>query len=87
MSTTLSRWPSTPTVTADKQAVEVYKADIKAKLTRAGLIHSQPRLLLLSPMPGASLRLHDGSIRHYPQHRRSANLSTSSLLNFDWGLN
>ncbi|KAJ7796424.1 hypothetical protein B0H14DRAFT_2619962 [Mycena olivaceomarginata] len=37
-------------------------------------------------MPGASLRLHDGSIRHYPQHHCSTDSSTSSLLNFDWGL-
>ncbi|KAJ7819136.1 hypothetical protein B0H14DRAFT_3473325 [Mycena olivaceomarginata] len=37
-------------------------------------------------MPGASLRLYDGSIRHYPQHRCSTESSTSSLLNFDWGL-
>ncbi|KAJ7364325.1 fungal-specific transcription factor domain-containing protein [Mycena albidolilacea] len=78
--------PKRPEWMRDKQAVEAYKADIKAKLTRAGLIRGQPRSSLLSPMPGASLRLHDGSIRRYPQHRRSADSSTSSLLNFDSGL-
>ncbi|KAJ7679032.1 fungal-specific transcription factor domain-containing protein [Mycena polygramma] len=76
--------PKRPEWMRDKQAVEAYKADIKAQLTRAGLIRGQPRSSLLSPMPGAPSRLHDGSIRRpYPQHRRSADSSTSSLLSFD----
>ncbi|KAJ6512967.1 fungal-specific transcription factor domain-containing protein [Mycena sanguinolenta] len=76
--------PKRPEWMRDKQAVEAYKADIKAQLTRAGLIRGQPRSSLLSPMPGAQSRLHDGSIRRsYPHHRRSADASTGSLLNFD----
>ncbi|KAJ7158512.1 fungal-specific transcription factor domain-containing protein [Mycena filopes] len=76
--------PKRPEWMRDKQAVEAYKADIKAQLTRAGLIRGQPRSSLLSPIPGVSARLHDGSMRRqYPQHRRSADSSTSSLLNFD----
>lgn len=35
----------------DKQAVEAYKADIKAQLTRAGLIRGQPRSSLSRPNP------------------------------------
>ncbi|KAJ7455229.1 fungal-specific transcription factor domain-containing protein [Mycena galericulata] len=74
--------PKRPEWMRDKQAVEAYKADIKAQLTRAGLIRGQPRSSLLSP--SLSARLHDGSIRRqYPQHRRSADSSTTSLLNFD----
>lgn len=34
-------------LTQDKQAVEAYKADIKAQLTRAGLIRGQPRSSIL----------------------------------------
>ncbi|KAJ6507912.1 fungal-specific transcription factor domain-containing protein [Mycena vitilis] len=76
--------PKRPEWMRDKQAVEAYKADIKAQLTRAGLIRGQPRSSLLSPMPNAPSRLHDGSIRRpYPQHRSSADSSTSSLLSFD----
>ncbi|KAF7355806.1 Zn(2)-C6 fungal-type domain-containing protein [Mycena venus] len=74
--------PKRPEWMRDKQAVEAYKADIKAQLTRG-----QPRSSLLSPMPNASSRLHDSSIRRpYPQHRRSADSSTSSLLNRDVGV-
>ncbi|KAF8206156.1 fungal-specific transcription factor domain-containing protein [Mycena galopus ATCC 62051] len=79
--------PKRPEWMRDKQAVEAYKADIKAQLTRAGLIRGQPRSSLLSPMPGSQSRLHDGSIRRpYPHHRRSADASTGSLLNFDAGV-
>ncbi|KAJ6532035.1 fungal-specific transcription factor domain-containing protein [Mycena capillaripes] len=79
--------PKRPEWMRDKQAVEAYKADIKAQLTARGLIRGQPRSSLLSPMSGAQSRLHDGSIRRpYPQHRRSADSSTSSLLNFDAGV-
>ncbi|KAJ7261731.1 fungal-specific transcription factor domain-containing protein [Mycena haematopus] len=79
--------PKRPEWMRDKQAVEAYKADIKAQLTRAGLIRGQPRSSLLSPMPGTHSRLHDGSIRRpYPHHRRSADESTGSLLNFDAGI-
>ncbi|KAJ7762010.1 fungal-specific transcription factor domain-containing protein [Mycena maculata] len=74
--------PKRPEWMRDKQAVEAYKADIKAQLTRKGLIRGQPRSSLLSP--SLSSRLHDGSMRRqYPQHRRSADSSTSSLLDFD----
>ncbi|KAJ7476037.1 fungal-specific transcription factor domain-containing protein [Mycena latifolia] len=76
--------PKRPEWMRDKQAVEAYKADIKAQLTRAGLIRGQPRSSLLSPMPSLGARLHDGSLRRqYPVHRRSADSSTGSLLNFD----
>ncbi|KAJ7745738.1 fungal-specific transcription factor domain-containing protein [Mycena metata] len=79
--------PKRPEWMRDKQAVEAYKADIKAQLTRAGLIRGQPRSSLLPLIPGVSARLHDGSMRRqYPQHRRSADSSTSSLLNFDAGV-
>ncbi|KAK7033348.1 Zn(2)-C6 fungal-type domain-containing protein [Favolaschia claudopus] len=71
--------PKRPEWMRDKQAVEAYKADIKAQLTRAGLIRGQPRSSLLS-----SSHLHDGTLRRaYPQHRRSADSSTSSLLAFE----
>ncbi|KAJ7707437.1 fungal-specific transcription factor domain-containing protein [Mycena rosella] len=76
--------PKRPEWMRDKQAVEAYKADIKAQLTRAGLIRGQPRSSLLSPMPSLGSRLHDGSLRRqYPTHRRSADSTTNSLLNFD----
>ncbi|KAH7925835.1 hypothetical protein BV22DRAFT_1064197 [Leucogyrophana mollusca] len=38
----------------DKQAVEAYKADIKAQLTRAGLIRGQPRSSILQATSGSS---------------------------------
>ncbi|KAJ7476180.1 fungal-specific transcription factor domain-containing protein [Mycena latifolia] len=76
--------PKRPEWMRDKQAVEAYKTDIKAQLTRAGLIRGQPRSSLLSPMHSLGARLHDGSLRRqYPVHRRSADSSTGSLLNFD----
>ncbi|KAK0204809.1 fungal-specific transcription factor domain-containing protein [Desarmillaria ectypa] len=39
--------PKRPEWMRDKQAVEAYKANIKAKLTRAGLIRGQPRTSML----------------------------------------
>ncbi|KAK0450208.1 fungal-specific transcription factor domain-containing protein [Armillaria borealis] len=39
--------PRRPEWMRDKQAVEAYKANIKAKLTRAGLIRGQPRTSML----------------------------------------
>ncbi|KAJ3834979.1 fungal-specific transcription factor domain-containing protein [Lentinula raphanica] len=39
--------PKRPEWMRDKQAVEAYKADIKAQLTRAGLIRGQPRSSML----------------------------------------
>ncbi|KAJ7067197.1 fungal-specific transcription factor domain-containing protein [Mycena amicta] len=66
--------PKRPEWMRDKAAVERYKADIKAQLTRAGLIRGQPRSSLLSPGMGMGAR------RAYPPHRRSAD---ASLLNFD----
>lgn len=38
----------------DKQAVEAYKADIKAQLTRAGLIRGQPRSSIIQATAGSS---------------------------------
>jgi len=38
----------------DKQAVEAYKADIKAQLTRAGLIRGQPRSRSIRHSPTAT---------------------------------
>ncbi|KAF7328044.1 Zn(2)-C6 fungal-type domain-containing protein [Mycena kentingensis (nom. inval.)] len=66
--------PKRPEWMRDKAAVERYKADIKAQLTRAGLIRGQPRSSLLTPGMGMGPR------RTYPPHRRSAD---SSMLNFD----
>lgn len=42
----------------DKQAVEAYKADIKAQLTRAGLIRGQPRSSLLQAQSGGAAASH-----------------------------
>ncbi|KAJ7017421.1 fungal-specific transcription factor domain-containing protein [Mycena alexandri] len=53
------------------------------RLTIQWLIRGQPRSSLLSPIPGVSARLHDGSIRRqYPQHRplgRLVNKLTAQL--------
>nr|GAT54590.1 predicted protein [Mycena chlorophos] len=65
--------PKRPEWMRDKAAVERYKADIKARLTHAGLIRGQPRSSLLTPgMAGAR--------RAYPPNRRSAD---ASLMNYD----
>ncbi|KAF7312576.1 Zn(2)-C6 fungal-type domain-containing protein [Mycena indigotica] len=67
--------PKRPEWMRDKAAVERYKADIKAQLTRAGLIRGQPRSSLLTPgMMGAR--------RTYPPHRRSAD---ASIMGYDSG--
>lgn len=55
----------------DKQAVEAYKANIKAQLTRAGLIRGQPRSSLTIPT----------SQRPLPSHRLSA--PAESPLSYD----
>ena len=44
----------TLTTSKDKQAVEAYKADIKAQLTRAGLIRGQPRSSILQATTSSS---------------------------------
>ncbi|KAL4072755.1 fungal-specific transcription factor domain-containing protein [Scleroderma yunnanense] len=46
--------PKRPDWMRDKQAVETYKADIKAQLTRAGLIRGQPRSSILQATTGSS---------------------------------
>ncbi|KAF8896476.1 fungal-specific transcription factor domain-containing protein [Infundibulicybe gibba] len=69
--------PKRPEWMRDKQAVETYKASIKAQLTRAGLIRGQPRSSLLHPAPGTSSR-------PPPYHRSSApGAETSSLLGLE----
>jgi hypothetical protein len=58
----------------DKQAVEDYKADIKAQLTRKGLIRGQPRSSLLQAQAAA------GATRSRPMnpHRYSAPPTTTT---------
>ncbi|KAF9065091.1 fungal-specific transcription factor domain-containing protein [Rhodocollybia butyracea] len=46
--------PKRPEWMRDKQAVEAYKADIKAQLTRAGLIRGQPRSSMLQAQAQAA---------------------------------
>ncbi|KAG6334492.1 hypothetical protein ID866_4603 [Astraeus odoratus] len=46
--------PKRPDWMRDKQAVEAYKADIKAQLTRAGLIRGQPRSSILQATTASS---------------------------------
>lgn len=66
--------PKRPDWMRDKQAVETYKANIKAKLTRAGLIRGQPRASMLqaqaSPKPPTPAR--------QSYHRFSAPADTSA---------
>ncbi|KAJ7285217.1 fungal-specific transcription factor domain-containing protein [Mycena rebaudengoi] len=76
--------PKRPEWMRDKQAVEAYKADIKAQLTRAGLIRGQPRSSLLGSMGSHPSRsLHDGIRRPYHRMSAPADSTTTSLLNFD----
>ena len=59
----------------DKQAVETYKANIKAQLTRAGLIRGQPRPPTAAPLL---------SSRTPPQpYHQSSDISPPSSLQFD----
>ncbi|KAE9399793.1 hypothetical protein BT96DRAFT_965533 [Gymnopus androsaceus JB14] len=71
--------PKRPEWMRDKQAVEAYKADIKAQLTRAGLIRGQPRSSLLQAQAAAAA----GSTRTRPMnsHRYSAPSSTATTPN------
>lgn len=60
----------------DKRAVEAYKAEIKAKLTRAGLIRGQPRTTFRSQ---TTTPVVPSQTRPAPYHRVSApDISTSS---------
>lgn len=62
----------------DKQAVEAYKANIKAQLTRAGLIRGQPRSSQTHPtaVPQLSSQI---STQTYHQSSPSDITSTSAL--------
>jgi hypothetical protein len=62
----------------DKQSVEAYKADIKAQLTRAGLIRGQPRSSL---MHAAATPLLSSQVSS--QFQSSPDISPSSALHFD----
>jgi len=68
----------------DKRAVEAYKANIKAQLTRAGLIRGQPRASVLqaqttSNLSSASATNTRSRRRPNPRHRQSApSLTTRS---------
>ncbi|KAF8071856.1 fungal-specific transcription factor domain-containing protein [Lyophyllum atratum] len=71
--------PKRPEWMRDKQAVEAYKADIKAQLTRAGLIRGQPRASLIHHHPVVPTQIRPQA---YP--RASApDSSSSSPLHFD----
>jgi len=73
--------PKRPEWMRDKQAVEVYKANIKAQLTRAGLIRGQPRTSLIHHHPSPVVPT---QIRPQAYHRSSAPETTSSSpLHFD----
>ncbi|KAG6910838.1 hypothetical protein DXG01_007153 [Tephrocybe rancida] len=73
--------PRRPEWMRDKQEVERYKADIKAQLTRAGLIRGQPRT---SQVYQNSSSMVPSQIRPHPYHRSSApEISTSSSVHFD----
>ncbi|KIK99965.1 hypothetical protein PAXRUDRAFT_822141 [Paxillus rubicundulus Ve08.2h10] len=61
----------------DKQAVEAYKADIKAQLTRAGLIRGQPRSSILQATSSSS------STVFAAQYNGPAGGSRLSLVNSD----
>ncbi|RDB26190.1 ustiloxin B cluster transcription factor ustR [Hypsizygus marmoreus] len=73
--------PKRPEWMRDKQAVEAYKANIKAQLTRAGLIRGQPRSSLIHANPPPMV---PPQIRPQPYHRSSApEIISSSPLHFD----
>ena len=63
----------------DKQAVEAYKADIKAQLTRAGLIRGQPRSRPIRHSPSATLT----QSRPAPYHSPSIPNPTPPTHHFD----
>ncbi|KAJ7592928.1 fungal-specific transcription factor domain-containing protein [Mycena floridula] len=79
--------PKRPDWMRDKQAVEAYKANIKAQLTRAGLIRGQPRASLIqaqaaetSPPPPTARRANTrSSARPQTFHRLSAPADTSPV--------
>ncbi|KAG6845479.1 hypothetical protein H0H87_008839 [Tephrocybe sp. NHM501043] len=73
--------PRRPEWMRDKAEVERYKADIKAQLTRAGLIRGQPRTPQMYQNSSSML---PSQIRPHPYHRSSApQPSTSSSARFD----
>ncbi|KAG6851141.1 hypothetical protein H0H93_001021 [Arthromyces matolae] len=61
--------PRRPEWMRDKQEVERYKAEIKAQLTRAGLIRGQPRT---SQLYQNAANMSSSQVRHSPYHRPSA---------------
>ncbi|GLB40340.1 putative fungal specific transcription factor [Lyophyllum shimeji] len=73
--------PKRPEWMRDKQAVEDYKANIKAQLTRAGLIRGQPRAPHAHQHPSSAVST---QIRPHPYHRASApDITSASPLHFD----
>ncbi|KAG6862511.1 hypothetical protein C0995_000059 [Termitomyces sp. Mi166 len=73
--------PRRPEWMRDKQEVERYKADIKAQLTRAGLIRGQPRT---SHIYQNTSHMVQPPIRPHPYHRPSApGVGTSSSSHYD----
>ncbi|KAG6841433.1 hypothetical protein C0991_011103 [Blastosporella zonata] len=72
--------PRRPEWMRDKQMVEQYKAEIKAQLTRAGLIRGQPRT---SQHYQNSSAMIPSQIRPHPYHRSSApDITTASSVRF-----
>ncbi|KAF5376163.1 hypothetical protein D9757_009338 [Collybiopsis confluens] len=69
--------PKRPEWMRDKQAVDQYKADIKAQLTRAGLIRGQPRSSMLQAQAAAA-RAPARSSRPPNPHRYSAPAASST---------
>jgi hypothetical protein len=77
--------PTTPPLSIssvqDKQAVENYKANIKAQLTRAGLIRGQPRSSL---MHATAAPLLSSQVSPQTYHQPSpSDISSSSAIRFD----
>ncbi|KAK0435034.1 fungal-specific transcription factor domain-containing protein [Armillaria borealis] len=86
--------PKRPEWMHDKQAVEAYKANIRAKLTRAGLIREQPRTSMLqahtakpAPMsrPPTSHRLSASSPKTGFHQLPAASYSDSNVNSMDFG--
>lgn len=72
----IMKHPDTPS--KDKQQVEQYKANIKAQLTRKGLIRGQPRASLLQAQGNTNLSQQNSSSRPPAYHRFSAPADSSS---------
>ncbi|KAF8134962.1 fungal-specific transcription factor domain-containing protein [Boletus edulis] len=73
--------PRRPDWMRDKRAVEAYKADIKAKLTRAGLIRGQPRSSIMQANSSSS----SSSVFATEQYQGPGNGSTIHPLINDGG--